>query len=486
MYAAIHLPAFCLQAALRWREELWAVPAVVLDTETACVLERTLAAAARDILPGMPASLAQARCAELKILHRSDAAEQALARLVQEIALTHSPLVEATAPDAVVLDWRGLFHQLDWHTQGDQLVRDLRNAGVKATAAVARTPDVALLASREADPVSVIRDTGEYLHPLPVSFLQPDESVRAVLQDWGITTIGEFLRLPKAQTIERLGSAAQEMWRVASGRSHRPLRLIAPPEIYAECYDFEYAVETTQPLLFLLRRFVDQLSARLRARYLVASQMTLRLPLDDKSVYERVFSIPEPTSQADVFFRILETHLEQLALPQQPVALHLAIEPAQPTRQQFGLFGATLRDPNRFGHTLARLGALVGSRGVGFPMAEDTHKPDSYQLASRVPWSIEEGASSEQEWLGLPLQRWRPAVAAQVEMVNSCPSHMTSTVASGRIIEVQGPYRLSGHWWEPGEWRTEEWDISLNDGALYRIARREKHWWVEGCYERVC
>lgn len=487
MYAAVYLPLFSLQAVLRWREELWTRAAALVDPETSCVRERTLAAAARDIVPGMSASQAMARCPGLCVLARSLEQEAIVTNVLHETALAHSPFVEASAPGSAVLDWRGLHQQIGWHTLGDQLVRDLWTVGLRAHVGVARTPDVARLAAREADPVSVIRDSSAYLHPLSVAFLQPPAETLAVLHDWGVATIGDFLRLPKAESIERLGAAAQDMWRIASGRSHRPLRLITPPETYAECHDFEHPVETTAPLLFLLRRFADQLSLRLRARHLVAARMTLRLPLDDQSEPERIFSIPEPTSDPDVLFRILSTHLEHLTLPQQPVGVRLTIEPARPTRQQFGLFGATLRDPNRFGETLARLGALVGSGAVGFPELADTHKPDSHRLIPNAAWAIEDAPSADGAGrIGLPLQRWRPPAPADVEILRHCPVRVQSSALRGRIAEAQGPYRLSGNWWEPGAWETEEWDIAMTDGGLYRIARTKTGWQVEGCYDAVC
>jgi len=486
MYAAAVLPAFSLQAVLRWQPELAAQPLIVVDPETSLVLERTLTAAAREIFGGMPATQAIARCPGLKVLTRSKEGEAALSSMLQEIALSHSPLVEAAEDGAVIMDWRGLRHQTDWHTMGDHFVRDLQRAQARVTVGIARTPDLALLTAREADPVNVVRDSGAYLNPLPISFLHPPEDVQAILQDWGIATVGNFLKLPKAETIERLGAPAQEMWRVASGRSHRPLRLINAPESYAECHDFEYGVETTEPLLFLLQRFVEQLSARLQTKYLVASRLILKLPLDGAAAYERTFTIPEPTAEADVMFRILTTHLEQLTLSHQPTGLRLLIEPAQPTRQQFGLFGAAIRDPNRFGETLARIGALVGSNKVGFPQMADTHRPDSHSLRERVPWSLEAENLVCHEMLGLPLQRWRPPLKAQVEIRDHCPCTVSSTAVRGYITSAQGPYCLSGNWWEPGAWLTEEWDILLNEGGMYRIARNGDEWRVEGCYDGLC
>lgn len=489
MYAAVFLPRFGLQAALRWRMEDWKKPVVLSDPETGQVREATPAAEARDVRAGMPVSQAMGRCREVLTVTPFPEQEQAVTGLLHETALSHSPLVEATARGAATLDWRGLHHQLGWHTLGDGLTKDLQAVGLKARVAIAPMPDVALLAAREANTVCVVRDSSAYLHPLPLDFLQPPEEVLGILRDWGVTTIGDFLRLPRGQTIERLGEPAQEMWRIVSGRSHRPLRLIAPPEVYTECHDFEHQVETTEPLLFLLRRFVDQLSLRLRSRCLVAARMILRMPLDDRSEYERVFAIPEPTTDAEAMFRILTTHLEQLTLEQHPTGVRLLVEPGKPTRQQAGLFGTMLRDPNRFGETLAQLSALAGIDQVGFPQSEDTHKPDSHRMTTEVPWTIEsktEAAMTEREWLGLPLQRWRPEVEAEVDFFQACPARLSSRVASGRILSVQGPYRLSGNWWEPGAWQTEEWDIALEDGGLYRIARNERGWRVEGCYDAVC
>jgi protein ImuB len=377
---------------------------------------------------------------------------------------------------------------MGWHELGDNMAECLRSLGLRACVAFGKNPDVARLAAREADPVSVVRDTGAFLHPLPLDVLSPPPEVAEILEGWGVRTVGEFLALPAQEMVERLGPEARTMWQVAAGRTRRPLRLIRPPEVFEESCDLGYSVETTEPLLFLLRRFVDRLAGRLSDSYRVADRMMLLLPLDDRTAYERSFSIPEPTAVADVMFRILATHLETLTLEEKPVGASLTIEPAAPSRQQFGLFGAALRDPNRFGETLARIGAIVGSDAVGFVEPADTHRPDEFRLIERVSWSLEEGVPSIREPvpIGLPLRRFRPPVAARVAVAGRCPSRISSTLVSGRIASVLGPYRLSGHWWEPGAWQLEEWDIALAGGGLYRIAKSAGAWRIEGVYDAVC
>jgi protein ImuB len=486
MFAAIHLPSFCVQAVLRWREEMWARAVVVVDPESGLVAGRTLPAGARGIEIGMTAAQAMARAEKLTVLPRSAMQERTIDAVLIETALRHSPFVEQTSPGLATLDLRGIHPKIGWHGLGDQMVAHLKSVGLRSCVAMGKNPDVVRLAAQEADPVSVVRNTGEFLHPLPLAFLSPPADVLAVLRDWGVTTIGEFLALPAQETIDRLGPDVRRMWLLASGRSRRPLRLVKIPETFEESCDLGYAVETAEPLLFLLRRFADQLSMRLRASYFVASRMTLRLPLDDRGIYERVFSIPEPTADPDVLFRILSTHIEALTLEEKPVGIALVVDPAKPTSQQFGLFGTTLRDPNRFGETLARIGAIVDIENIGFPEIENTHRADAVRLLGRVNWTLEDAPSINSPRLGLPLRRCRPPVPARVSVRQRCPSEISSAVVSGRIRAALGPYRLSGDWWEAGAWHSEEWDVDIGRVGLFRLAKAGDVWRVEGCYDSVC
>jgi len=50
------------------------------------------------------------------------------------------------------------------------------------------------------------------------------------------------------------------MWERANGRSSRLLKLIRPPESFQESFEFEREIETAEPLLFMLRRFLEQLA----------------------------------------------------------------------------------------------------------------------------------------------------------------------------------------------------------------------------------
>ena len=497
MFCALLCPDYRLQAALRYRPELRERPVAVIgsDSSETLVVELTPAALRAGVELGMSPTQALARCLDLQVLSRVPAAERALAETLLGLACGASASVEQTAQNVCTLDLQGCrsaesMGPLAW---GTALVRRAEALQLQARAGIAKNPDLALLAAQctsLAGPVCVVDNTSAFLGDQPLGLLSPPASIASVLQGWGITTLGGLTRLKKDDVAARFGPDGVRLWDRACGRSTRLLRLVRPLEQYEEAFDFERELDTAQPLLFLLRRFVDQLAARLEDAGLVAAALRLGLSLSDGSAYERLFQIPSPTANADVLYRILDTHFENLRLEQAPTGVRLVAEPAKPEHQQFRFFENALRDPNRFAETLARLSAVVGSGNVGIPELEPTHKPDQFTLKmpdfGTHPAPSASGQSAPSA-VGLPLRRFRPPLPAQVhglapEAGLAQPQYVVSEHAHGKVVEAQGPYRLSGQWWEEG-WSAEEWDVQMEDGGLYRLSRQGELWKVEGCYD---
>src|SRR6266496_2791198 len=129
---------------------------------------------------------------------------------------------------------------------------------------------------------------------------QPEiHQILAILHKWGIHTLGQLAALDKEQLGARLGPEAIQMWERANGQSNRVLKLVRPAESFEESFEFENEIETAEPLLFMLRRFLEQLAVRLSRIYFVAKELTLRITFTNKH-YERCFKIPQPTNDVDL------------------------------------------------------------------------------------------------------------------------------------------------------------------------------------------
>jgi protein ImuB len=349
------------------------------------------------------------------------------------------------------------------------------------------------------------------------------QEIFAILHKWGIHTLGQLAALDKEQLAVRLGPEARRMWERANGRSSRLLKLIRPPESFEESFEFEREIETAEPLLFMLRRFLEQLAIRLAAIYLLAKELTLQITFANsrqvrhgtdssdwrnepgvagKQIYRRVFKIPQPTNDVDLLFRMLQTHLENFRSEHPIVAVALSAEPIKPTGEQFGLFETTLRNPYQLSETLARLTALLGSDRIGTPVLEETHRPDAFRMqpfSGHLNLAADNGGRSSatpgskcepRKLSGSPLhilcralRRFRPAISASVLQHENTPAHVRSAEMSGKIIDEHGPYLLSGNWWNEKSWSHAEWDLQLKNGELVRCHESEGTWKLDGIYD---
>jgi protein ImuB len=346
---------------------------------------------------------------------------------------------------------------------------------------VAVSPDLSLLAARAAHPILIVGKPAEFISGLPLHDLEPSPEMAAILDRWGIATAGQLLALDKSKIADRLGAEALRLFERLSPGLIRPLKLVAPPEQFTEQIEFEQEIETIQPLLFVLRRFVEQISRRLEMAYLVVGEFQLRLGFFSGANYERIFKIPSPTGNVEILFRTLRTHLETVRTDSPIVSMRLSATPSKVESHQLGLFEASLRNPNQFAETLARLGALCGSDNVGTPVLQATHRPDSF--AMKTPDFAAKAEGSSQNSSGMALRRYRPALSARVEFCQQQPARLECPVFKGSIAKACGPFVCSGDWWDDHRWSRQEWDIETGEGALFRIFRSEAGFFVEGVYD---
>lgn len=504
MFAVIFIPNFSLQSVLRHEPELRARAVALVDPKASkpVIVQLTAAARAFGVCEGLTPSQAMARCAELIIKPRSIAQEESATEVLLQTAYAFSPNIESTAPGACTLELKGLAIGANGDAMerwAEKMIEVLAPFHFEARAGLAATPELALLAAQAAEPVLLLTKESRAadlfhrgIESFPVSSLEPPPDVLEILQRWGVRTVGALLALGKDKVAERLGPAAVELFNRISPDSPRPLQLVSPAEEFAEQMEFENEIETVEPLLFVLRRFVGQLSRRLEWIYLVVAEFQLRLGLSSGAKYERVFTIPAPTGNVEILFRMLQTHLETVRTDSPIVSLRLAAKPAKPEAQQFGLFESTLRDPNQLAETLARLAGLCGTERVGTPQLEATHRPDAFKVAKAfhaansaggLKERIENALTRPAEISALPLRRFRPPLPTHIEFRAGKPALLRSHVFIGPIVETRGPFFSSGNWWDSGRWAREEWDIQTSDGALFRVFRSQDGCFMDGVYD---
>ena len=480
-YAVLFVPEFQLQATLRHTPELMEQPVALLEVDgtKSRVQEMNAPARTRQVVRGMTPTQALARCAELHLLHANPGHNRAAQEILLQIAETLSPFLESTLKGVVTVELPAerIVEEEDLR---EKCVVSLRLLGLEIGVGIASTPDLALLAARAASPVRIVRDEAEFLKPLLVEVLEPSAELREIFSSWGIHTIGQLRALPQREMCERLGPEALHLCDKARGGQPRPLQLVKPREFYAEQTDLEHAVELLEPLLFLLRRFLEQIAGRLAQTYYVVGKLRLTLRFEAGESYRRVFTIPQPTRDVDLLFRLLHTHLENFTSTSPIVSLELAAQPVRATAEQFDLLERGLRDPHQLAETLGRLQALLGAERVGTPALESSHHPDAFKMQA-YDFQSEAREQKDELLFGVPWLRFRPPIPAQIILNDVQPAFLYSARCTGPIMEVRGPWRIEGQWWEPRHWLREEWDVMTEEGT-YRLVRQPSGWFLDGIY----
>jgi len=478
-YAVLTVPDFALHALRRSDPSLAGRAFALVSGEGRKARVSEASAEARGVAPGLAATLAMSRCPGITLRQRDPGAEVEAHRLLIAAAFTLAPRVESTGSGCCTVDLRGADP-----VRTEALMRlraaELAASGLPPRIGAGATPLLAAYAARCAEPVLVVSDPAGFLAPLPLFFAAPTAEQEAILKGWGITTLGGLTALPKAEVGRRMGSEGALLWERAAGESTRVLRLVEPARSFAAEWGYDPPVESTEPLLFKMRRFAERIALELRGSGFVAEKLSLTLLLEDETDHRREFRLPEPGADVEGWLRVLGGHLATVRTEARVAGVRLVAAPARPPQKQEGLFDTGLRDPASFWENLARVAAIVGDDRVGTPVPLDTHRPDAF-LMDRPAESVEppRGAPAHPPY-GPTLRRFRPTWPVSVTCEAGAPARLEGGRLGGRVSAALGPWRSEGEWWKPGAWALETWHVELAGGGVYQIARSEGSWRVEG------
>jgi len=342
----------------------------------------------------------------------------------------------------------------------------------------------------------------------------------AVFKRWGLTTLGELAALPPADLAARMGKHALAWQALARGEDTRPLIPTLDEERFDATLELEWPIEELEPLSFVLTRLLEPLSTRLERRDRGAAVLHVLLRLVTREIYARRLELPTP--MRDV--RTLRT-LALLDLESHPPGagvdrVTIVIDPTPGRVVQHTLFTRAQPTPEQVSTLLARLGALMGSDRFGAPAVVDSYRPGAFAMTSfavdhRDPSgertdradSADSASNASASNVVSVLRRCRQPVPARVAVADGRPVRVTTDrrgFAGGAVAHCAGPWRTSGDWWEtsggsgrsgesgrsesprasstdsptclacptrPTSWNRDEWDVSLSDGAVYRVFR---------------
>lgn len=395
------------------------------------------------------------------------------------------PLVEPMDTEAVIFSVAGLERLIgDEHQIASEISRQGMQLGVTANLAIAANPSAAALAARNIAGVTIIPlgQEAEALASLPIAVLPTTPALSLTFSRWGIRTLGELAALPEIGLVERLGSEGSRLRKLALGHGDSILDIRPPSPEYTLRQLLDDPIELLEALLFIVSGQLHELVVRLQQNGQATNRITVDLTLDPGE-FRRVVALPVPLREARALLKQVQLALEADP-PHAPIlAVQITLDPVEPRVLQNGLFLPAAPEPEKLQTLLARLRALAGEERVGSPVILNTHRPDAYRLR---PCAFEPSVprNIQRNGLRLAFRYFRPPLTARVMLNGTQLRRIASERVSGEIVQTAGPWRTSGDWWtSPTAWHRDEWDIVLEDRAIYRVYRTDGQWFLEGSYD---
>jgi len=257
----------------------------------------------------------------------------------------------------------------------------------------------------------------------------------------------------------------------------------------------EGTAESEEAVLFALRGLVAEVVADLEHAGKRCGRLLLTLECEDGETKEIQTRVAAPTAQPHTLFELLRARLEGLRLSAPVIGARLSAGGLENGGVPLTLFVASDPDPEALGLVLARLDAALGERMalrarvlVGSrPEHRSVLEPFTLETLVTKTWSAPVvGASA------LPAQailQYRPRSPQPIAVILERGRPTFVGTPSQAVLEFGGPWRVDEAWWSHAtrsgtiSLERDDYDVLLEDGALYRIACCAGDWALCGIYD---
>ena len=471
LWACILLPQLALDDVLRQSANSTA-PLVIADgpAQRRVVRHANVSAKRAGLHSGQPLAAARALLSEFRCVAYEAESETRLRYLLAGWAYGYSSMVSLREPDAILLEIGASLTLFGpWPQLERRLRTELTELGITHRIGVALTALGACVLAASQDGMAVMQHgpfVGALGHiPLELSRL-PSPDVIA-LKAMGLRRLREVFALPRGGLAKRFAPKILDYLDRLRGDAPDPLPLHHPAPSFSSRMEFDHAIESSETLLFPLRRLLGDLSVYLHGRDSGVQQFELLLEHDDLAPSVLSIGLQSSQRQASVLFDVCRLKIQAACVPAavRALVIHADNLPA------FVPDAEDLFDERSGGSQLTwpeladRLRARLGNENVYQLIATADPRPEHAwrrAIFSRRKEMIP-GDGSRPTWLfrqPLPL--------------HGAPRHI-----------LAGPERVESGWWEGGDVRRDYYVIETRQGQrawAFRIADDTGPWMLHGWF----
>jgi DNA polymerase-4 len=258
----------------------------------------------------MPTAQALRRCPKAVVCPPRHELYRAYSKRVMALLRQVSPIIEALSIDEAFLDMTEHIPNGETPLETARSLQDRiqTELDLSASIGIAGNKLVAKIASDFEKPRGLTYispgQEAEFLAPLPVQSLWGIGPITAQkLNQMGIKTIGDLVRLPETELVQRFGINGARMWRYARGIDYRPVQTSRAVKSISQERTFSQDVGNPQILQKTLQKMSRQLAQRLQKKDFTARTVTLKLRYSDFTTLTRSITRDSATNSPQEIYR---------------------------------------------------------------------------------------------------------------------------------------------------------------------------------------
>jgi protein ImuB len=471
LWASLYFPDLPLQL---FERGAMARGPLAIQSEGGRIAACNRAAKGFGVQPGMTVSAAFALAPELKVESRDLDRE---AKALQGVALwayQFTSTLSLAIPCAVLAE---IGASLKLFGGLERLLREVREGmaqlGYESVITVAPTPAGALLLSRAGLELEITSCDALTLYAptLAIELLDYDGEALQALEQMGVRTLADCLKLPRDALARRFGQGLLDELDRVLGRLPDLREPFLPPERYSASISLPVPVFETEPLLFALKRQIVELCGFLSAKNAGVTRLSLALRHEDHDPTVSLLKLSIPSRDPVHLVSLFRERLSRVELPEQVEGWTLvAEETAQLAPRHFSLFGNRREANENRAELIERLRARLGEQAVCSLQLYPDHRPE---LAYREAEPGEAMAS-------IP---FRPRPLWLLPQPRQLATRSEAPWRDGPLTLITGPERIESGWWD-GNGVTRDYFVAADPaGARFWIFREQASgWFLHGIF----
>ncbi len=204
------------------------------------------------------------------------------------------------------------------------------------------------------------------------------------MDSWAIHDLGSFAQLPEDEMVARFGLEIVGLLKQARGEAFRAPNWNVKDDKFFWATDLEGAIETIEPLNFVLSKGVEQIFQNLD--YAGLSTQDAKITLKGRA-REKIYRIRLvfPTKNQKVWIRQIVTKIELDTPGFNIEGVGIEFRSTKPRTVQNNLYSGTVMEPENLDLIVSKLKKVVGLEKIGLPKLRDSWSEAFYMTENLSP-----------------------------------------------------------------------------------------------------